>query len=262
MYPTITLGPVTLVTYRVVYTLMFIIGGLSIYHRLRAGSMPARVYERDLPLALLGVGVSSYAASIVLTLSRFVQTGQFQPVIKTSYFGALMGIALASWFVFRQDVPGQLGRVADLVALPLPLLQAIGRVACLGAGCCYGKHTEAWPGMFLRNSHGEWAMRYPTQIMSGLINVLVFLALIVVEWYGLHRARRLGLATRIWPFDGFIGLLYVNLFCVERFTLEFVRADSILVSGPFSQVHLTMLAGWLVTLGLIVRVWRRQSESQ
>ena len=100
-------------------------------------------------------------------------------------------------------------------------------------------------------------MRYPTQIMSGVINLLVFVTLIVVERYGLRRARETGLeGERIWPFDGFVFLLYCNLFCVERFTMEFLRGDATPIIGLFSGTHFLTLAGWLVTGGLIAWKWR------
>ena len=47
------------------------------------------------------------------------------------------------------------GPVLDLAAWPLALGQAIGRLGCFAAGCCYGKATDSWLGMYLKDAGGE-----------------------------------------------------------------------------------------------------------
>lgn len=58
-------------------------------------------------------------------------------------------------------------KLADLFSFVAPFSVFLGRIACLFAGCCYGKESS-W-GIFL---HG--AIRYPTQIMESLLSLILF----------------------------------------------------------------------------------------
>lgn len=141
-----------------------------------------------------------------------------------------------------------LGRAFDLAMLPLPLGQAIGRLGCLAAGCCYGRPTASWLGLYLPDHDGVWAMRYPTQLLSVAANLLILFCLLGAERRG--RARAGG--QRGWPFDGFLALLYVALFSLKRFLIAFLRASGeVALIGPLSWMHLNALAGLAVASALI-----------
>ena len=131
-----------------------------------------------------------------------------------------------------------MGRAFGLGVLPCPLGQAIGRLGCLAAGCCAGKVTGSWLGMYLPGEGGVWAMRCPTQVLDSAAHVLIFLVLLAVERYG----RR--------PCDGFLFLLYVELSAIARFTVGFLREEAIPVIGPFSTMHLQGIAGMAMAAAL------------
>jgi phosphatidylglycerol:prolipoprotein diacylglycerol transferase len=120
------------------------------------------------------------------------------------------------------------------------LAYSLGRLGCLAAGCCGGRPTEAALSLYFPDEHGVWAHRYPTQIISSVFQLLLFL------W--LARARP-------WPAwlnrRGARAATYALLFCVERFTLEFLRADYRPLVGPFSLPHLWMLAGMAAVIGAV-----------
>lgn len=71
---------------------------------------------------------------------------------------------------------------------------AIGRIGCFLAGCCYGKPTEWWWGVFLHEAY-----RHPTQILESLGLLLLGFYLLKAKlsikrkasdyliWYGLVR---------------------------------------------------------------------------
>jgi phosphatidylglycerol---prolipoprotein diacylglyceryl transferase len=263
LFPVFTLGPWTIKTYSLVYAAALIIGGMFAFYRLRRETLPLHRIRRNLPLIILAGIAGAYLITIIPALVDFARTGEFFWHVHGNFFGALLAVGVATWFVIPHDIPGRWGLVMDLGGLPWPLFQAIGRIGCLGAGCCYGKPTDSWLGIYLRNVHGQWAVRYPTQIMSGIDYLIIFLTLVFVERYGLRRARRMGLAhQRIWPFDGFLFLLYFNLYCVDRFAMECLRGDAEPLVGPFSWVHLVTFAGWLTLTGLIIWNWRRVSNDK
>jgi phosphatidylglycerol:prolipoprotein diacylglycerol transferase len=143
------------------------------------------------------------------------------------------------------------GRSFDLVAPVVPLVHVVGRIGCLCASCCYGKETTAWPALVLPDVHGVWASRYPTRIVSIAVNLVLLVLLVAFERYAIKRRGVPGL----WPFGGFVFLLYWEMYCVQRFFFEFWRADMPYLVGPFTWTHLycavaVVLATWGIARGL------------
>ncbi|MGQ9584141.1 MAG: prolipoprotein diacylglyceryl transferase [Anaerolineae bacterium] len=248
MFPTFHLGPWQVPTYNTVYSLALVVVGMVAFRRLRRLAEPPARQMRELVAVILGSFVGTYAVGLVPTVQHFAQTGEWVWTGQASFLGTLAGGLVVAVLV-RRGHPIPLGRALDLGGTPWPLLLAIGRIGCLGAGCCYGKPTTSWLGMWLRNLHGEWAVRYPTQILSGVANLLIFGLLLAVERYG---QKRVG-TDRGWPFDGFLFLLYVGLFCAERFSMEWLRGDVVPVVGSWSWVHLATLGGMVAVAAIVAR---------
>ena len=130
-----------------------------------------------------------------------------------------------------------LGR--DLVPA-LPLFHAFGRVGCFLAGCCYGIPAPAgWLGVTFPASAVEapsGVPLLPVQLYEAAGCVLLFLLLD-------H------LTDRGWP-GGRLLALYLALYAVFRFLLEFLRGDAVRGSlGPLSTsqvISLAVLAGVLL----------------
>lgn len=87
----------------------------------------------------------------------------------------------------------------DLVWPMIPALSighGIGRIGCFLAGCCYGKPTEWFWGIFLHNHY-----RHPTQLLEavGLLLLGIYLLkskaskqILVAEYFVIYGALRLG----------------------------------------------------------------------
>jgi len=251
MYPTITIGSLHFSTYWVVYGLAILIGGMLIFHRfIRAGISSQAATWGVLLIVWGGLAGAFLFKGLVFLIQNLILTGELSWAGGSAFMGALAG-AVISLIVFfrRQRIP--LGRGFDLWIVPIPLGQAIGRLGCLAAGCCYGAPTDSPIGLYLPGD-GEWAVRYPTQLMSSLADVFIFYALVAVERYGLRKGRE------SWPFPGFIFLSYTSLYTLKRFTIEFFRGSSPqTLIGPFNITHLLAAAGFLVSVGLIVWNLRR-----
>jgi phosphatidylglycerol:prolipoprotein diacylglycerol transferase len=252
MYPSFRLGPWRFSTYSTIYALALILVGMLAFHRLRRIPEPPGQVTRVLLAAILGGIAGTYLVGIIPSMQHFARTGNFVWAGSASFVGTLAGGTAAAVLV-RRGEPTPLGRVLDLGGLPWPLLLALGRIGCLGAGCCYGRPTGSPLGTWLPDQAGQWAMRYPTQIMSGVANLLIFGLLLAVERYGQKRVGK----DRGWPFGGFLFLLYICLFCVERFTMEWLRGDAIPLLGPLSWVHLATLAGLAAVIAIMARQFAR-----
>lgn len=254
MYPTLQIGPLTLPTYSTLYAIATFIGGMISFARLQAlGRDPNRIARLVLTV-IAAAFAGTYAIGIVPVVIASLQAGAWVPNFHASYVGTVgLSVPVARRLARRMDLPW--GKTADLGGLHWPLFLAIGRIGCLGAGCCYGVQTDSPLGMYLRNVNGQWAIRYPTQMMSGTLNLAMFLLMLALERYGLRRARHEQLDQRIWPFDGFLFTLYIGLASLERFSLEFIRGDAQRLVGPLSWVHMATLASAIAAAVIIARHW-------
>lgn len=119
--------------------------------------------------------------------------------------GGFLGGALAGvWFARRKKL--SLKPLLDLTAPYIALGQSIGRIGCLLNGCCYGKPV-AWGIYFPAHN----ARLYPTQLFETAGLFIIFLILKKAQTKP-HQA-------------GFIFVFYLWLAAIERFIVEFYRAD-------------------------------------
>ncbi|TSA56305.1 prolipoprotein diacylglyceryl transferase [bacterium] len=97
---------------------------------------------------------------------------------------------------------------ADLLAPFIALGHSIGRIGCFLNGCCFGRSTDSIFGVQFPFSLGKV---YPTQIFSSAGLFCIFLALFFIQ-----KRRR---------FKGEIIALYLVMYGVFRFIIEFLRGD-------------------------------------
>lgn len=141
----------------------------------------------------------------------------------------------------------QLLPVLDLSALFAPVIQAVARIGCFLAGCCYGAPcTLPWAVTF--TASGIPAPTdiplHPTQLYTTLACGLIF---ILLYW----------LSKQSFFKHGQVLFLYLILENLSRFTIDFWRGDretlTAIAVGPFDfyfstvqLLALTCLAGSLV----------------
>jgi prolipoprotein diacylglyceryltransferase len=258
------------------YAFMVCLGAIVLivygFRRLLGLDLPVEVIGRVVFLATLGALGGALLPALTPMLVRFLRTGSWGAGEGLSIIYALLGgFGVAILYLWRQHAP--IGQALDLGGLPTPLAQAIGRLGCFAAGCCAGKPTTSWLGMYQPNAYGEWAMRYPTQLLSAGADLGIFLILLLVERYGLHRAQReeergLGASAgpgqasaHMWPFDGFLILLYLELFSLKRFIMAFLREEPALMLGPFSPMHLYAVVGLGMGTVLILNGFSRRRRA-
>ena len=101
----------------------------------------------------------------------------------------------------------------DLLVPSVALAQGFGRVGCFLAGCCYGRETSGALGViFPAGSMAPAGVRLlPTQLISSAGDLL-FAAILLL--YARKSKRR-----------GDVGALYLLLYGVGRFLVEFLRND-------------------------------------
>lgn len=140
-----------------------------------------------------------------------------------SILGAILGIVtIVPIYLKRINVP--ILPTCDLVAIYAPLLQAIARLGCFAAGCCYGAPTHTIFAVIYTNTetfapHG--IAIHPTQLYSSFILLMIFLFMYFI-------------AQRIFKKTGELFAAYLILVSLERFLVDFWRDDRIMVTKYLS----------------------------
>ncbi|WP_448588628.1 prolipoprotein diacylglyceryl transferase [Thermocrinis sp.] len=180
-----------------------------------------------------------------------------------TFFGGLMGGILGVLLgIYRYKLP--IWKSADIGVIALTIAHSIGRLGCTSAGCCYGKpffaeeikpglhFSDKFPFFYVVFPEGAVAPPYmplyPTQIMEFLGLLTIFFVLLLV-----YRRK---------PFDGFVFALYMLLYGLLRFSLEFYRG----VTPPIQPIGLTwnQLVSILMVLASVVlmMVLRHERKAQ
>lgn len=128
------------------------------------------------------------------------------------YGGLICAFIVGLWYVKKKRL--KFAPLADLVAPSLALGQAIGRLGCFSAGCCYGKTTEIPWAVIFKDPHSLAPRNiplHPTQLYEALATFSIFLTLIIMR-----RQER---------FQGKLFWYYLLFYGAARFTIEFFRGD-------------------------------------
>lgn len=224
------------------------VGGLYSAYRLVQTRAPSGLIVGGMLTTILSAAAATYLVFYFVNAFLVARYGLFAPHEGVRFIWTLIGGAVAAvLYCKKRNI--SLGRALDVgAALPVPLGLAIGRLGCLAAGCCYGKPTDSWLGMYLPDEYGMWTMRYPTQVMSMAANLLTFLILLAWERGVKNRA---GHKWR-WPFDGFLMLLFVTLYGLKRVLIGVLRDSGPPLWGPFTWMELLALAALAGSIALIV----------
>ena len=153
--------------------------------------------------------------------------------------GLILGTAATLFFIKLKSLNP--AKIADLVAPYLALGQAIGRLGCFLNGCCYGK-AVSW-GLFFP-VHG--AHLHPVQLYTSFDLLIIFF--ILKKYQRLERN------------SGETFVLYLILASLERFCMEFLRADHVQVwlgLSIFQIVSITIFAAATYVI-LLIRSRRKK----
>ncbi len=101
----------------------------------------------------------------------------------------------------------------------IALVQGFGRIGCFMAGCCYGAPTDSCIGVvFPQGSLAPAGVKlWPTQLFSSAGNFVIFAILILFT----ELAKKNQKLAR----TGNVSMLYLLLYGVGRFAVEFFRND-------------------------------------
>jgi phosphatidylglycerol:prolipoprotein diacylglycerol transferase len=222
MFPKLLeLGPINIYTYGVLLAAAYL-GGLQ-YARLRARSRGLDA-DRVMDLGIYIIVSALVGAKLLLIVVEFDHfrrdPGQIWTIVRAGgvfYGGLILSVVVAFWYIRRHKLP--LWRTCDAFAPGIALGQAVGRLGCLMAGCCFGRPTELPWGITFTNTLAAANVGtplevslHPTQLYESAAALAILGGLLLME----RRSR--GFAGRtFWT--------YLLLYPTARFIIEFYRGD-------------------------------------
>ena len=240
-----TWGPFTLHTYGFLLAVAFLLGlWVASRQAKRAGLDAGKITDMAVwvliaglvgaKLLLVGVEWRYFARNPRDAFSIFQSGGVF--------YGGLGAGVLVAWLLARRNrLPAW--RTADVLAPGVAIGQAVGRLGCFAAGCCWGKATSVPWAVTFTDVYAARAVGtpidtpvHPSQLYESAAVFLIFLFLL---WLA-PRKR----------FHGQVTLAYVALYSAARFVLEFWRGDAERGTWFGNQVSTSQL----IALALLVAV--------
>jgi phosphatidylglycerol:prolipoprotein diacylglycerol transferase len=196
------------------------------------------------PTALLLAAVNS-AVFFDRLFYIFANPGEFTSSGLVS-FGAIIG-TLGLGVIIAKIYKLSIGKILDVISIILPLILGIYRIGCILNGCCHGLETEGVFGVYLPNLSGQWADRYPTQIMLLVFDFALFFLL--WKW----RLKE--------PVDGKITLVFLLSFSIFRLLLDSLR-ELPMVNDWLNILQLSSLTILLLTLYVLIMIRLRRSSQK
>ena len=166
-----------------------------------------------------------------------------------TFYGGLIGGALTFLAVYfllgKRYVKGgeEKKRFPDMLSIAaccIPLGHAFGRLGCLMSGCCHGKPTDAWYGIYMDTAGAKVV---PVQLFESIVLFLV--AGVFFYLFFKEKDKKVPLFA-----------LYCIIYGIWRFFIEFARGDErgATIVSFFSPSQL--IAVLLVAFGIVYyAVW-------
>lgn len=157
------------------------------------------------------------------------------------FYGGLIGAVIVSLLYMRIKGLSILS-LGDLAVPSIALGQAVGRLGCFFAGCCYGLPFDGKWSVIFENPQSlapRGISLHPVQLYMSAANFLIVLVLLAID----KRKR----------FEGQTFLSYFIIYPVSRFILELFRGDN---RGNFFGTFLSPAQGTgAVMVLLAAAVW-------
>lgn len=162
-------------------------------------------------------------------------------------YGGIVGGIAAGYAVCRVKKLN-FWKYLDCATPSIALAQGFGRIGCLLAGCCYGMETEGWCSITF--THSQFAPNnvglFPTQIFSSVFDFVHFILLYFIS-------RRSKTA-------GFTSALYLIIYGIGRFIIEFFRGD--LIRGSVGTLSTSQFISIFVVAFGVLLLLKKMRDGQ
>src|SRR5258708_6619891 len=223
-------GQLTLYTYGVLLAAAYLLGLKLAMVRAKKRGLDA---NRVLDLGIYIIISALIGAKLLLLITDFrAFTANPRELLTLArsggvfYGGLILAVSVALVYIRKVGLP--LWTTTDVFAPGIALGHVVGRFGCLFAGCCFGKPTTLPWGITFRDPFAAANVGtplgvplHPTQIYEAGAEALILILLLWTEGKGKRFAGR-----TFW--------LYMLLYAISRFIIEFFRGDERGTVGMFS----------------------------
>lgn len=224
---------------------LFIVIGLLVFSWLflrdprRKAIIPTDIYFNGLSTTVI---VGLLGARLLYVITHWQNMHSWIDIIAVWHGGfSLLGAFISCLIVipyYLKKYHINIVALMDLAALYLPLLQAISRIGCFFAGCCFGIPTTNLFGLINAQCPVlEFINKplHPTQLYSSVALFGIFITLFYVQKY----------CTK----SGQLITLYLFLMSAERFITDFWRGDrELIMASPFFTLSIAQIMAACIAL--------------
>lgn len=227
MYPVlIKFGPISIPSYGFMLAIAFIVGITLFSRDLKRRNMDPNI-AYDLGIAAIIGGVVGARTAYVL---GHLGDAPFMDLVLRgglAWFGGLIGATILT-YIFAKQKKLPIPIIADGIAPAIAIGHVFGRIGCLLNGDDYGVATTLpWAMSFPSGAPPTTQLVHPTQIYEATLHLGIFIII---------------LAMRNKLKDGNLFILFLLLAGTERFFIEFIRTNEIIVGNIFTIHHFVALA--------------------
>ena len=242
MYPVICkFGPLTVYSYGLSLVLAF---GLATFLLSRQGRYlglnPEFFFNLSFIILLSGI-IGARILYVILNINYYYNH-PVEIIMFThgglAWFGGLI-LGIFSCIVYLRYRGLEIYKIFDLAAPYVALAQAIGRIGCFLNGCCFGKENLRFGLYFPVHS----AILIPTQLYSSLALLGIYIILRIKQ-VRIHK-------------KGEIFYLYLFLYSLWRFFIEFFRGDSKIFIFHLSLFQIFSIALFTLSVIMLIRIKKR-----
>lgn len=195
--------------------------------------------------AVIGVGVGAKLLYIITNIPFLIENYNSIDIWDTLmqmfkggfvFYGGLIG-GIIGVFIYAKQFKISFKSLVLILIPVVPLIHAIGRIGCLLAGCCYGMEYHGFGAITFEHSllAPNGVPLFPMQIVESICNFIIFIVLLVTYKKFLGTYKTVG--------------LYLILYSIVRFVLEFFRGD--LIRGIYFGLSTSQ---WISILLVIVGI--------
>lgn len=242
-------GTITIYTYGVLLAAAYLLGLQFALVRARARGLDS---TRVMDLGIYIIISALVGAKLLLLVTDF-QTFKSNPAELFNllreggvfYGGLIVAVLVALIYIRQVNLP--LWTTCDVFAPGIALGHVIGRFGCFFAGCCFGKPTNVPWAITFTNPFAAANVGtplnvplHPTQLYEAGAEFLILVFLLATEKTG----RK---------FSGRTFWLYMLLYAISRYIIEYYRGDERGAVGPFSTSQFISLI--LAPLAVVMLVY-------
>jgi phosphatidylglycerol---prolipoprotein diacylglyceryl transferase len=250
MFPVLfNIGPLTIHTYGVFVAMGFFAGlGLTIRLARTEGIPPGLIMDMSFVILVAAI-IGSRALYVFMNLSFYLEN----PIDAFKLWegglvfsgGLAASAAVMGWYIHRHGLSWW--KTGDMWAPGIALGQAVGRIGCLMAGCCYGKPAYDLPWALIFTDPLCLAPTgiplHPTQLYSMISGFVIFGFLLAL----FYKKR----------FDGQVLIWFIILHSTARLIIERFRGDyrGVVFDSSMSLTQLVTLL--LLSAGVAALIFKK-----